>query len=445
MKRIFIVALCVSLAVCALAVPASASTYAERWTNVLDYATVNNSDSNYFAVDHNDTISLPLSGNTIVSDIDLVFRSSTPVSSIVLELAPTITFNLIIESLGSNIYRAYGSANNYGFEDLIFRFKLANTSGRAYCELFQCRISAQSVDLFNISASITRSSNVSGSSSHSAGGTSSFSFSSAGDWFVSYKFTDWKKFDFINFSFITNGVIVGSVSAKIGSRVVPVNITSFNGADGDDFQKAYTGYLDLYGIEHDQSNFLELFITGTCSTPTGSSVSVGFINGSVIVESPSFFAIIWNTIKNGFNAVCDWLSSGFNSVVNAIKDAFGGLADEQSQTNDKIDGITDHQPSVETPEGGEIITDIVESEQQVIGSVNSGKDVFEDSVDASIDVLLSRATAFAFFVWMFGLITKIKFFNDLLYFSLGVGAFGLLISLTATLGRNITKSRSTSD
>lgn len=444
MKRYLIFALCVALIVAVVAVPASASTYAERWTNVLDYSTVNDSGSNTLALKNGDSFKLALSGNTTVHDIDLVFRlRSNAITGVRVVREDGTSWDLTLESIGEDLYRTFGNCAGYSFKTLQIQVFTIYGSTLTYGELLQCHISPLHIDSIGVDATVTKDGNVIGPSTHS--GSSDFAFSDTGDWFVSFSVEDWRQFDYINFCFTTKNITIGSISAKVDDRSVSVNIDSYDGDPYGSYQKMITGYLDLVGIDHDYGNTLEIYVTGACTSTAGANLWLSWLRGQISVDSPSIFALIWQSIKDGFKAVGNWLSNGFNSVVNAITGSFDGLKQEQSDTNDKIDSIINDTPTVSTPEGGDIITDIIESEQEVIGSVNSGKDVFEDSVDASIDVLLSRATAFAFFVWMFGLITKIKFFSDLLYFSLGVGAFGLLISLTATLGRNITKSRSKSD
>lgn len=444
MKRIIILALCVALAVCALAVPASASTYEERWTNVLDYVTVNNSGSNMLALKNGDSFKLDLTGNSIVDDIDIALRfNSNSITGVKVIRDGGLSWNLTLEPIGEGLYRAFGSCAGYSFKSLEVQIFTNKGTQVIYGELLQCHISPLHVDSIAVGATVTKDGNVIGPSTHS--GSSAFAFSDSGDWFVSFSVEDWRQFDYINFGFTTKNITIGSITAKVGDRSVSVNIDSYDGDQYGSYQKMISGYLDLVGIDHAYGNTLEIYVTGTCISTAGANLWLSWLRGQIAVDSPNIFALIWQSIKDGFKSVGNWLSNGFNSVVNAITGSFDGLKQEQADTNDKIDSIINNSPTVSTPEGGEIITDIIESEQEVIGSVNSGKDVFADSVAQSIDVLFSRATAFAFFVWIFGLITRIKFISDLLYFSLGVGAFGLLISLTATLGRNVTKSGSKSD
>ena len=433
MKRIFILALCVALALSAVVVPASASTYAERWTNVLDYATVNNNGSNTLAVTSGQLFTLDLPGNTVIQDIDILFRLGTAPTSVKVVRDDGTEFPLTVLALGSNLYRAYGNCQGYGFNKLGFKIAF-NSTGTSYGQFLQCRVSAQPVDFYNVTASITKDTNVNGPTKHTSASTSTvFSFTSVGEWFVSFDIDKWQGYDYIDFSFLTSGISIGSISAKIGDRSIDVVMESFDGDPTGTYQKIFTGYLDIYGVEHAGANSLELYITGTCDSTSGAKLWLGWLNGIIKVESPSIFALIWQSIKDGFNSVVQWLSNGFNSVVNAITGSFDGLKQEQGQTNDKLDGIIEYQPQPSTPAGGEVVDDYQNQEQELIGSVQGGLGEVESANLSATQYIIQLAGSFAVLTWILNLFFDIPFFTVILYVSMSLGASASILGIVGSV------------
>lgn len=440
MKRIFIVALCAALAVCAIAVPVSASVYEERWTNVLDYATVNDNGSNVLSVTSGQLFTLQLPGNTVIQDIDILFRLGTAPTSVKAIRDDGMEFPLTVMSLGSGLYRAYGNCQGYGFNRLGFKITF-NSTGTSYGQLLQCRISTQPVDFYNVTASISKDAHVNGPSKHTAASQSTiFSFTSTGDWFVSFDIDKWQGYDFIDFSFTAKGITIGSISAKIGDRSIDVVVESFDGDPSIADQKLYTGYLDIYGVDHQGSNTLELYITGTCPSTSGANLWLAWLNGTVKIDSPSIFALIWQSIKSGFTSVGEWLSNGFNSVVNAITGSFDGLKQEQGQTNDKLDNITDHEPVPEQPDWQDSVNEYEEAEKDALDKVQTGMNDASLSFDNALVVLGEYIGSFAALSVLFNSFADIPFFSALLAVSLSLGIVAAILGMGLDAARYSARS-----
>lgn len=386
-KHFISLALSLAIAICALVVPASASTYEERWTNVLDYATVNNQGSNSFGVSSGSPIPFELPGTTIVQDIDIVFRSNRDITSVKVLREDGTLFTLQFSYVGSGIYRAYGNLSGYGFNTL--SIVLAFSSGTvAYGEILQLRISSQTVDFYNVPATISKSTSVTGPSSHSAGGdTTAFTFTDTGEWSVIFTVSDWKKYDYIDFGFSSQNIVVGNISALIGDRSIEVNVESYDGDPEGTYSNMISGYLDIYGVDHDGSNVLTITVIGTCYNTSGAQLWLGWLNGSIKVDDPSIFALIWNSIKNGFNSVVNWLGdicldmiTGFDRVVGKLEDFING----SDEMNENVDNAVNDMESV----GGDL--------ENVGGALNSVEKPATGDIQTGIDSFLPETSFLAY-------------------------------------------------
>ncbi len=432
MKRIFIVVLCVALCVCAIAVPASASTYEERWTNVLDYATVNNQGSNSFGVSNGSLIPFTLPGSTIVQDIDIVFRSNRNITSVKVIRHDGTPFTLQFVFVGSGIYRAYGNLGGYSFDTL--SIALTFDSGTvAYGEILQLRISSQTVDFYNVPATINKSLSVSGPSSHSAGGdTTAFYFTDTGEWAVIFTVSDWKKYDYIDFAFRSKNITIGNISAMIGDRSIEVNVESYNGDPEGTYENMTTGYFDIYGVDHDDANDLTIIVIGTCYNTSGAQLWLSWLNGSVKVDDPSIFALIWNSIKDGFNRIYAKLHSfhvDFSKRIYTIMMDIKSFVSGNEETNDKIDGITDYAPEVNAPPGGESVGGLNDSEQALMGDVSSGLSDINSQIFNGVNTISKYAFGLACVSNIVGYMFNVSFIYDLLTISLSLSVIVVLFSV----------------
>lgn len=445
MKRIFIVVLCVALAVCALAVPASASIYEDRWVNVLEFATVDDSGGNTFAFNNGSSFSLSVPGGTIVHDIDILFRSNYAPTSVTVVRDSSRQFPLTLVSIGSNLYRAYGSCKGYEFESL--QFKLGSSYDYdVYGELLQCRVSSLTVDFKPVGADITKI-NLTGPGKHNAGSdTTVFNISTSDDFELLFDIGDWRNYDYIDFAYRLTNVTIDSISAYIGDRSIPVKIQSYDSDPLGNSSKMICGYLDIYGVDHDGSNTLTIAVTGTHYNDSVGSVWLSWLNGAFHVESPSIWANIWSSIKNGFKAVGDWLSSGFNSVVNAIKEAFGGLADEQEHTNDILDdALNKPKPSIK-PEGSDVVDSVIDAESKLENDlhIDSSVNDYKIYVDDAVISLWEHIAGFVMVSELLTMFVNIAWINDIVRVSAALGLVSFVTNLIQTIISKAGKGSSSS-
>lgn len=83
---------------------------------------------------------------------------------------------------------------------------------------------------------------------------------------------------------------------------------------------------------------MQIVLSGTCYS--SGNVWLSWLNGSIKVDSPSIFALIWREIRTGWNNTVSWLETiftkihmGFNSVVNKLGEFING-SDEMNETAD---------------------------------------------------------------------------------------------------------------
>lgn len=109
------------------------------------------------------------------------------------------------------------------------------------------------------------------------------------------------------------------------------------------------------------------------------------------------------------------------------------LQQETGRTNkileeiqDKIDGITDYEPEPTVP--GDGIGDALDdAEDELMDNVQGGMSELDDYTGGFLEWLLGSATAFIAIKSLLGTIMEVQMYHDLLYASLTLGSFALLL------------------
>lgn len=123
-------------------------------------------------------------------------------------------------------------------------------------------------------------------------------------------------------------------------------------------------------------------------------------------------------------------------------DKLDGVHGAIDDTNEKLDDITDYKPEVETPEGGEVVGDLEEVEDNLMDDVNDGFDKAEDLQLSVLETLLQYVTAFGAVSYIIDLFAWIPFIKILLSVSLALGIVSTLLNIGLSVSSGASKSKS---
>lgn len=133
------------------------------------------------------------------------------------------------------------------------------------------------------------------------------------------------------------------------------------------------------------------------------------------------------------------------SVLNEQKvtnEKLDGVHDAINDTNDKLDDIMGYKPDVDTPEGGEVVGELEDVENNLMNEVNNGFAQAENLQTSVLEYLLSYLSAFAVVSYIFDLFAWIPFIKVLLSVSLALGIVSALLNIGLSVSSGASKSKS---
>lgn len=398
MKRNFIRLLSPFLAlvvlVTCLASPASAAE--DTFMEVLNYDQVTDSGNFfYYTGSYEFTLSLPYSTNLYY--VDMVFTSTLQPSSVSVYRNSSTSYSLDVVSIGSNLYRAYGSIGG-NFSNLKITFSNSGSS-TAYVTLLSCEVGQLIKSYFTESGTVAyrvpdSSIEVTFNSDDSENWYASQTKSYETFTFDFYLSSGWQKYDYLQFYATFRCSSITTVLAQINNINIPVEVTwldpddsSENPVEGVTQSNSTTQYaaiftLDLTGL--DRSSFLNdtvPILTVIGDTAQNGYLSLNFVwcYGVVAVEplSPlaAFFQDLKTSITGNFNTLTGKLSSWFTDLIAAVKGDEAAADDFQQDVDDQgsqFDDMVDAFDSVQRPdiEDIQIGLDGIVSSDDITASTN---------------------------------------------------------------------------
>lgn len=371
MKRFVSICMCLALAV-TLFIPASAAETSGNSFNVLDYVSVNNGNSNFFGFKGSTTVSFniePLLGRMRCYWFDIVYvvtRSNCTLDSITSGVHSVSVTESYSGATGNRTSHASGTFGGLALGSFDLHFS-NDGSADSYVTILSFNIHTMDFNRINIPATLkatpgnmtTISPGGSGSvqSQPITGTTLNPTFSLL----ISPSY--WHDVDYIDVSFYVSCLSLNSITCATADDVfVPVEssvILSGDSSSNSQHNDYYlTCRLDLTDLDRSLNSNIQLLVTVTSPDSDSCLMTVTGLSGC-IVSAPinaelKWYQILWNTIKNGFVSVGNWLSSGFDSVVQTIKETMGVTVPDQQKENikqetDQIDDIvTDMQEVMPT-------------------------------------------------------------------------------------------------
>ena len=358
----------------------SASSPDSQYFDLLDYGTLNDSGSNSGNSNGPLKYKLPYPMDVYAVDILIsIYPESGSLTSASIEV-PGDSMSLSVYHIDGYLYRLYGHISSSPFWNAS-EFELMLYGMGAYgVEFHRFIIHNASHETIADYGSIDLNGN---SAIMSGPGQSASVNSNLGSFAGRLYFSDWRKYDRVDFMV---GIMVGEVVdvyASVGNVPVPVDVTYFSEASGTR-QFYATLSVDLTDVSRDLTDRLTVYVDGISDSQV-KVFTLYSVNGVVYLDPPSplvywfsslfgklgsWFDGVKNTVSTGFSNLANWLSSGFQSVVNKLDELIDGSSDGTSdQIKDDLGSVGDFEDRYhDTVEGN--WGDVSGSLDQVVGGSN---------------------------------------------------------------------------
>lgn len=296
------------------------------WINVLDYATLNNSGSNYITFSNSITVSFDTDIKSIVRFVDIVVNTAgADISS-----ASINGNSLTVVGLDSQVFRIYGSVGNIttGKYDLTL-----SASGTCYLDFFQFHVNGQ----YRLSYPDIGSVNT-GSRVYTQSSSSSYVTFTVDPEFNELTVTsaNWKRYDFLDFTFryYDDQGGISSISAEYNGIVLPVSVSRWTSNDKveDTVNNSFfwrdcywvTVRVDLRGL--DRTIVASPKIHFTCGS--GSFYLMSTV-GSVAVDAIDPITLFRHDVEHWFAWLGDKQETYFSDLNLNLSSLFDTMAQRQ--------------------------------------------------------------------------------------------------------------------
>lgn len=343
-----------------LAVPVQATEVDSPWLEVLDVASVNNTGRNSFTFNNTGTINLDVGFKNIVNFIDITFVAYENLpTAVTLRRTASNTIPLTIQNVGGRLYRAYGNVGAYLLQDIELTF---TSSGYSSYELMSCKIASIEVNHYPVSYTPDLAWGAGDGAETSTGGiiyaNTSLEYGMNYSYSLSLTLNDWQKFDFVEMSLITGNASITSVSAKLGTNILPVEVSFLQSAENTDTITDYytasmqpsvdaTIFVDLRSVSRTTGYKPVITISGVYHSGVGMSIDVGTSMGFVEY-----------TNKIGVRFWFDKAVTFFNGLFDAESQAAEDFVEDAADKGEEIDDLNQQLQDVTKPPVSDVVTDL---------------------------------------------------------------------------------------
>lgn len=343
-----------------LAVPVQATEVDSPWLEVLDVASVNNTGRNSFTFNNTGTINLDVGFKNIVNFIDITFVAYEALpTAVTLRRTASNTIPLTIQNVGGRLYRAYGNVGAYLLQDIELTF---TSSGYSSYELMSCKIASIEVNHYPASYTPDLAWGAGDGAETSTGGiiyaNTSLEYGMNYSYSLSLTLNDWQKFDFVEMSLITGNASITSVSAKLGTNVLPVEVSFLQSAENTDTITDYytasmqpsvdaTIFVDLRSVSRTTGYNPVITISGVYHSGVGMSIDVGTSMGFVEYSD-----------KIGVRFWFDKAVTFFNGLFDAESQAAEDFVEDAADKGEEIDDLNQQLQDVTKPPVSDVVTDL---------------------------------------------------------------------------------------
>lgn len=356
--------ICTCCLILALAVPTSAAEAGSPWVEVLDIATANNSGSNTFAFNNSGSVTYPLGLKTIVSHIDatVIVAGEAP-TAVYIDRGNGNTAALTVQKIYGSMYRIYGGVGGYVLSDIKLDFE---SNGYSSCEVLSMKVASTAITHYvpSMTFDYVFGANVTDflskdSFSVTVDPVVEFEYGISTDYCIMPIVSDWKSYDFLEFTVSTYYADITAVSATLAGDILPVTVSYLDaepdgavtggaGTTGYTYPDLYATILvDLRGVNRSVSSNPEIYINGNWNLGSGMEFQFLYVRGYVEVADKTGVLYWWDR----FTTFMTDLFKGDSSP----SDDFQNEATEQGS---QMDDLNDELHNATNPPLENIDTDI---------------------------------------------------------------------------------------
>lgn len=387
MKKLsrFIALILVLVTVFLVPVSASEVDNTGSWTNVLDYATLNDSGSNYINFSNTTTVRFDTKQQRLVRFIDIVVNTAgADITS-----ASVNGNQLTVLPLDSQVFRVYGQVSNIltGVFDITF-----TASGTCYLDFMQFLVNGQWRLSYPDIGSVSTGNHVYTQSTPSSYVTFSLD-PEFNDLVVTSAY--WKRYDYLDFTFryFDDQGGISSISANFNGIALPVEVSRWTSNDKVEDPVNYAFFwrdcywvtirVDLRGL--DRTIVASPEIHFTCGT--GSFYLMSTV-GSVVVDSTDpllhYFRIYADAQLAYYSSIRTAQENLYNLVFNGFKSISSDILAFGTQLADAISALQTSlstQLSVFRLSMEDWFSTISGKLDQLIGSTSDGDELSQGADD----------------------------------------------------------------
>lgn len=359
-KRILVILMTLSILLSLLAVSVSAES---DWTiNMLDYMEISDLGNSFsFTSEYDVYLTLPF--RRTVTYVDIVFNSTKPLDQgVYWGRYPGTSERLTVESLGNDVYRAYGEVRYY-YSYEFWLWVGSSYSSTVYVDIWSINVGRQQYSHFPTVGTASMSSpstanvpmtdpNLPASFPISGPYTGTNGVPVYSTFISRVDISDWNKFDSLDIFLAIDSTTIDSISAVIGSNVVPLEISYLNGTspglDGDltytyleDFNAMYSAVapmttyryirlnVDVSSVQRTLDANLVINITGIFSEALRGSFSLNAVTGYVSFSETSPIEYWLRNCANSLDELVQSIVVGDEEFAAQVQEANQSVSDFQ--------------------------------------------------------------------------------------------------------------------
>lgn len=351
-KHIVPVILVLVLSFSCLVSPAAAATPSTSF-NLLNYATANDSGSNYISFSNSTVISYDMPYSTALRYVDMLVTFNGPVPTSV-SVGPnnSTQFPLTLEKISSRLYRVYGSMTSKIYHDFYISF-VTNSSETSYISIHEINVNPLSTNVIpTVCLLSVQSLGVTNSQSMSDPDSSvEIPFSSVDNdsysarWMSYIYFTDWTRFDSIDVLFYVDAESITSLNVRHGDLFLPHTVSYINDNTSDSLLRYYwvSVHVDLSSCDRDSTSYPLISMTGEYNPYYTSKVLVKSVSGIVSLDPPSELLVFWYNLRSfltdRFSSLSSWISNQTTAINSRLSQFDSNVSSYISDQTEEISSV----------------------------------------------------------------------------------------------------------
>lgn len=371
---LLILAVCMSFMV----VPAKAAEVDDNsFLNVLDYSSLNQNGNRVDIQAGSNRLTFKLPSQHIISYFDIVITSYTRPDFFYLDNQGHGLISLNIVSIGSGLFRVYGSAPAWLYNELTFVVESSSSSWIQFEQLYVLT-AFESSQFFTVSSGYIQSLEINEeiyrdpSNPNPAYWQGIYGNSVDTEFTLTVVSPSWKNFDYLDYQLYFQCKDITSISCSYGDSIIPVDVSYVDNASEPKERFYISVRIDLRGIRRDKVDkngvplLPQLKVTGNFFPNHFAKIQIVNSSGFVVMNDVnpiySYFRKLGLDLNVWFSNLVSEIRSGVDSIVDAIfavnsEDQDDQMSDAASQATE-MDDLLGELDEVTKPSLDELPADI---------------------------------------------------------------------------------------